>query len=77
VYSAPLGLLGELSISHFVRGVMAPSNCSGVTLNPCPAGQRRITGVPPASTTMSMYETHAGVGTITSSPGSTVACRAL
>jgi hypothetical protein len=56
---------------------MARSSCAGVSLNPLAAGHCTITGMPSARRTMSMYETHAGTGTTTSSPASTVACSAL
>ena len=32
VYTAPVGLFGELNIISLVFGVMAASNCSGVIL---------------------------------------------
>jgi hypothetical protein len=76
-YTAPLGLLGEFSISHLVRGVMAASSCSGVILNPVDAVAGSVIGIPIVIRTISMYDTHAGTATITSSPASTVACSAL
>ncbi|MNP39419.1 hypothetical protein D3C76_1329940 [compost metagenome] len=74
---APLGLFGEFSITQRVRGLMAASNCSGVTLKPCTAPQGMTTGTPPLSMAISVYDTQYGAGVITSSPGSRVARKAL
>src|SRR4051812_6185844 len=75
-YTAPVGLQGEFSMSHFVRGVSAASSVSGNNLNPRSTVDTS-TGVPPASFTISGYDTQHGVGITTSSPASSVAKSAL
>eukprot|EP01022_Parablepharisma_sp_SALTPOND_P035049 TRINITY_DN939_c0_g4_i4.p1 TRINITY_DN939_c0_g4~~TRINITY_DN939_c0_g4_i4.p1 ORF type:complete len:1248 (+),score=348.87 TRINITY_DN939_c0_g4_i4:2480-6223(+) len=77
VQVAPVGLLGELRISHLVRGVMARSSVVGVSLKPSASTQGTITGVPSQASTMSGQETQQGAGTSTSSPLCTVMARAL
>src|SRR5258705_11611225 len=76
-YTAPVGLDGEFSISHFVRGVMLASSCAGVSLKPASRGHSTTIGTPPVSLTISGYDTQQGAGTITSSPGFNVAKKAL
>jgi hypothetical protein len=46
-------LHGELKISHLLRGVIARSSASGVTLKPVSGEVSMITGVPPHSSVMS------------------------
>jgi len=53
VEAAPVGFDGELRSSHLVRGVIARSSCSGLSLKPDAAVATTGTGVPPASSTMS------------------------
>ena len=53
VIPAPVGLDGELKISHLVLGVMAASRASAVSRKSVSAVASAITGVPPASNTMS------------------------
>src|SRR5690242_21734700 len=77
VYAAPLGLDGELRISHLVFGVIAASRSSGRILKPLFCGQATGTGLPSASNTISGYETQNGAGITTSSPGDRVATSAL
>ena len=51
--AAPVGLLGEFRISHFVRGVMAASRASGRNLKPSLCGQVTNTGRPPTTCAIS------------------------
>ncbi len=53
LYTAPLGLPGELSSSQRVCGVIAASSCAGVILNPLSMPQSTTTGVPSATSVMS------------------------
>ena len=53
VYAAPVGLEGELSSTHLVRGVIARSSASGVILKPDSIVVGTATGSPPASITIS------------------------
>ncbi len=64
----PVGLLGEFSISSFVRGVMAFSIAESRTAKPCSGSVGTKTGVPPAYFTMSGKLTQYGTGMMTSSP---------
>ena len=77
VYTAPLGLDGELSISHLVCCVIAFSRSSRRSLKPSSGRVGNQTGTPSAKCVMSAYATHDGAGISTSSPGSSVAISAL
>ena len=57
VYPAPVGLEGEFKISHLVFFDMAFSNFLAESLKPSFSSHLTILGVPPASKTMSGYET--------------------
>ena len=48
-----MGLEGELKMNHLVRGVIAASSASGVSLKFVSIPASTATGVPPASRTMS------------------------
>src|SRR5207302_11072645 len=67
----PVGLLGELRMSNFVRGVTAFSMAEAFTLKPSSGFVSTKTGVPPAYFTMSGKLTQYGAGIMTSSPGRT------
>ena len=53
VYTAPVGLPGELMMTIFVRGDMASSNSSAVIFQPFDSFVETITGSPPARRTIS------------------------
>src|SRR6202166_1771788 len=75
--TAPLGLLGELTISIFVRGVIARETASARKQNPSDGSVITVTGVAPVNRTMSGYVTQYGAGIRTSSPFSSSAQNAL
>ena len=77
VYPEPVGFEGELRISHLVFFEIAFFNFCGVSLNPSFSSHFTNLGFPPASRTMSGYETQYGAGIITSSPLLRVAMNAL
>src|SRR6185436_17008127 len=77
VYTAPLGLDGELSISHLLFLVMALSSASGRSLKPSSARVGNQTGTPSQKWVMWAYATQEGAGISTSSPGASVAISAL
>ena len=54
LYTAPVGLFGELSNNHSVFFVIAASNWSGLSLKPSSSVQGIITGVASANFIMSM-----------------------
>src|SRR5207253_1795545 len=64
----PVGLLGELRMSNFVRGVTAFSMAEAFTLTPSSGFVSTKTGVPPAYFTMSGKLTQYGAGIMISSP---------
>ena len=76
-YTLPVGLDGLLSTSSLVRGVMAASSCAGLILKWLSRPVSMATGVAPASSTMSGYDTQYGAGMITSSPSSSSTCARL
>ena len=69
-YTEPLGLSGETKSNTLVRGVLARSSCSTVTLNSVCSVVSITLGTPPASAIASGYVVQYGAGQITSSPGS-------
>src|SRR3954469_15952108 len=76
-YAAPVGFDGELRSTHLVFGVIAAANASAVSLKPLFSEQGTQTGSPSASNTISGYDTQYGAGMMTSSPGLSVAMKAL
>jgi len=76
-YAAPLGLNGEFSSSQRVRGVIAASRSCACSRKPLSSVQPTGTGRPPAISTRSAHDVQYGAARITSSPGSSVAMKAL
>ena len=75
--TAPVGLLGLLTMMTFVRGVTARRTRSPSRSNPLASTVSTTTGTPPTSRTCSGYETQYGLGISTSSPGFTSAMTML
>ena len=75
----PHGFDGEFQTIATVRGVIAAASWSGEMRKPRSTAPGISTQRAPASSMSDLYETHAGVGSRTSSPrpGSTIACSAM
>ncbi len=65
---APVGFDGLFTMIAFVRGLIAFLICSGAGSKPVSIVVSTSTGTPPATRTMSAYETQNGVKMTTSSP---------